>query len=79
MFAATVTSKGQVTIPKDVRDALHIRSGTELTFVIKPDGTVYIRPRTGSIWDIIGKLKATRHATIEDMNDAIARGAAGLP
>lgn len=79
MSTATVTSKGQVTIPKDVRDALHLKQGTRLTFVVQSDGSVVVRPATRSLRDMMGMLKATRHATVEDMNEAIARGAAGLP
>jgi len=79
MSTATVTSKGQVTIPKDVRDALHLKQGTRLTFLVRMDGTVLVRPATKSLRDVIGMLKATRHATVEDMNEAIARGSAGLP
>ena len=79
MSTATVTSKGQVTIPKDVRDALNLKRGTELSFVVQPDGSVLVRPKTRSLRDMMGMLKATRHATIEDMNDAIGRGWAGLP
>jgi AbrB family looped-hinge helix DNA binding protein len=79
MSTATVTSKGQVTIPKDVRDALNLRQGTEIVFAVQPDGTVLLRPKTKSLRDMGGMLKAKRHATIEDMNDAIARGWAGLP
>jgi AbrB family looped-hinge helix DNA binding protein len=77
MSTATVTSKGQVTIPKDVRDALHIRQGTEIDFVLQPDGNVLLRPKTRNLRDMIGILKTTRHATVEEMNEVIARGWAG--
>lgn len=42
---ATVTSKGQVTIPKQIRDALGLRVGTELEFVLEDDGTIRVRPK----------------------------------
>ncbi|WP_435185024.1 AbrB/MazE/SpoVT family DNA-binding domain-containing protein [Halobellus sp. EA9] len=42
---ATVTSKGQVTIPKRIRDALGIDSGTEVEFVLEDDGTLRLRPK----------------------------------
>ncbi|MFQ3318082.1 MAG: antitoxin PrlF [Natronomonas sp.] len=42
---ATVTSKGQVTIPKEIRDRLGIESGTEVEFEVQEDGSVTIRPK----------------------------------
>ena len=74
---ATVTSKGQVTIPKEVRDALHIKEGTQLSFEVGPNRTIVIRPRTRDLRDLIGILKTTKHVTIEEMNETIARGWAG--
>jgi antitoxin PrlF len=42
---ATVTSKGQVTIPKRIRDALDIEAGTEVEFVLQDDGSIRVRPK----------------------------------
>ena len=42
---ATVTSKGQVTIPKRIRDRLEIESGTRLAFVLEDDGSVRVYPK----------------------------------
>jgi len=42
---ATVTSKGQVTIPKRIRDALEIEAGTEVEFVLQDDGSIRVRPK----------------------------------
>lgn len=42
---ATVTSKGQVTIPKRIRDELDLNAGTELEFVLEEDGTIRVRPK----------------------------------
>ncbi|MGZ0745981.1 AbrB/MazE/SpoVT family DNA-binding domain-containing protein [Haloparvum sp. AD34] len=42
---ATVTSKGQVTIPKRIRDKLDLEAGTELEFVLEEDGTIRVRPK----------------------------------
>lgn len=77
MSTATVTSKGQVTIPKDVRDALNLKQGTRLLFVLQRDGTVLIRPQTIDLRDLIGILKTTKHVTVEEMNETIERGWAG--
>jgi len=43
---ATVTSKGQVTIPKEIRETLRIEAGTELEFVVEQDGELTVRPKT---------------------------------
>ncbi|APX96581.1 AbrB/MazE/SpoVT family DNA-binding domain-containing protein [Natronorubrum daqingense] len=42
---ATVTSKGQVTIPKRIRDKLELEEGTEIEFVLGDEGTLEIRPK----------------------------------
>ncbi|HNB05522.1 MAG TPA: AbrB/MazE/SpoVT family DNA-binding domain-containing protein [Thauera aminoaromatica] len=75
---ATLTSKGQVTIPKAVRDALHLRSGDRLDFILEADGTVRVLPITGSVKRLKGMLpKPPRPLTVEEMDEAIAKGAAG--
>lgn len=78
MIIATVTSKGQVTIPKEIRDALDIREGTQLQFEVDPNGAVLVtKRRKKHIREIFGMLKPKRHATVEEMNEAIERGWAG--
>jgi antitoxin PrlF len=42
-MATTVTSKGQVTIPKKVRDALHVGPGSEVEFEVNQSGEVVLR------------------------------------
>ena len=54
---ATLTSKGQTTIPKDVRDSLGIKPGDRLTFTVMPDSTVVLRAKTRSLADLAGKLR----------------------
>ena len=41
----TVTSKGQVTIPKRIRDKLGLSAGTEVEFILEADGTLRVRPK----------------------------------
>lgn len=75
---ATITSKGQITIPKEVRDALHLRAGDRLDFVVQADGTVRVLPITGSVKRLKGLLpKPPRPLTLDEMDAAIAKGAAG--
>lgn len=74
---ATLTSKGQVTIPKEVRDALHLRTGDRLDFVVQTDGTVRVLPITGSVKRLKSLLpKPSRPLTLDEMDAAIVRGAA---
>lgn len=42
---ATITSKGQVTIPKRIRDELGLTAGTEVEFIIEEDGTIRVQPK----------------------------------
>lgn len=51
MPVATLTSKGQITIPKKVRDALHLKSHDKVT-IIAEEGTAIIKPVRGNILDI---------------------------
>ena len=53
---ATVTSKGQTTIPKRIRDALQIQAGDRLTFTLLPDGVVLKRVNNRNIMDVAGNL-----------------------
>lgn len=43
---STVSSKGQVTVPKAMRDALGLRPGSEVVFDLSPDGAVLLRGKT---------------------------------
>ena len=53
---ATLTSKGQITIPKPMRDALHLRTGDRVEFVLEADGTVRLLPVTSSVTALKGML-----------------------
>lgn len=76
-FEATVTSQGQVTIPKEVRENLRLRGGQKVRFVLKEDGCVELAPKPHRIADLFGILgKPPRNATLEEMDDAVRRGAA---
>ncbi|SAL06546.1 AbrB family transcriptional regulator [Caballeronia arationis] len=68
MAESTVTSKGQTTVPVQVRAALHAEPGTRLEWHVTPDGDVIVRAKTRSILDLKGSVKTDLHVKIEDMN-----------
>lgn len=53
---ATLTSKGQTTIPKEIRDALSMKAGDRLTFTLMPDSTVVMRLKSKSVAELAGGL-----------------------
>lgn len=57
MSGATVTSKGQVTIPADARRAAGIEAQTRLSFTPMPDGTIVVRVKNRSLLELRGLLK----------------------
>jgi antitoxin PrlF len=61
--ASTLTSKGQTTIPKDIRDALGLKTSDEINYTLLTDGTVVMRVRTKSLRDLAGSWKAPKTAT----------------
>jgi antitoxin PrlF len=78
MAAATLTSKGQTTIPKEIRDLLGLAPGDKLDFVVESDGRVVLRPATLDVRTLRGLLqkKGRKAVSLEQMNRAIAQGAA---
>ena|ERR1035437_6072768 len=76
MPTATMTSKGQITIPIQVRKALGLDTGDKIDFVEMERGGFALMPRTGSIRDLEGCIPKLDHVvTIEEMNQAIIDGA----
>ena len=73
MSSAKLTSKGQITLPKDIRDRLHLRAGHRLEFIVEEDGSVRIVPRTRSVVDLKGSVPPPdKVLSLEDMDKAIA-------
>ena len=79
MAASTVTSKGQITIPKEIRDQVKLRVGQRVLFHVDPKGRVILTPQVRDVMSLKGMLyrKGRRAVTIEEMNEAIASGFAG--
>ena len=74
---ATVNIKGQVTVPKAIRDQLKIEQGTRLDFKLNDDGSICVRALKRSALSIVGLLKRQERAavTTEQMNQALADAA----
>ena len=53
---ATLTSKGQTTIPKQIRDNLGMKAGDRMTFTLMPDGLVLMRVKNKSVMALAGSL-----------------------
>ncbi|MGV1100878.1 AbrB/MazE/SpoVT family DNA-binding domain-containing protein [Thiovibrio sp. JS02] len=72
MATATVTSKGQVTIPKEIRDYLKLRAGGRLEFLVDSQGNVRIAPATGEARQLKGLISPAKKAvSLEEMQSAI--------
>ena len=76
MSAATITSKGQITIPKDIRALLDLHSGDKINFIVQESGEVRFLPATQDISTLKGVIsKPQKAVTAEEMKATIkARG-----
>ena len=54
---ATLTNKGQATIPKEIRDSLGMKPGDRMTFTLMPDATVIMRVKSRSVTELGGLLQ----------------------
>ncbi len=72
---STLTSKGQATIPKAIREHLRLKPGDRVKFFVHPDGSVVILPKL-PVSTLRGMVKSRRRSvTIEEMSAAAASGA----
>lgn len=73
MATATLTSKGQITIPVQVRTALGLETGDRVEFVEMEDGKFSMIAASKTVKDLKGLIRKPAHAvSIEDMNRAVA-------
>ena len=73
---SAITSKGQATIPKPVRQFLGLKAGDRIKFFLHPNGTVALLPKRPAS-HLRGVIKSARRSpSIEEMDEAIANGAA---
>ena len=75
MTAATITSKGQVTIPAKVRGDLHVGPGDRIEFVKVSDGRYEVIAATNDISKLKGMINTNLVISVDEMNDTISKRA----
>lgn len=77
MPSSTLTSKGQTTIPQEIRERLRLRPGDRIDFVAHDDGTITLHARNRHVTELAGLLyrPGQKPASIREMHDAVAEGA----
>jgi AbrB family looped-hinge helix DNA binding protein len=74
MPTATVTTKGQITIPKEVRDAMGIEAGDRVEFIAEEKGVYKVVAATKDVRHLKGLVpKPAKPVSVEEMNRAVAR------
>lgn len=75
MSVSHLTSKGQTTIPKRVREHLHLSPGDKIDFVIESDGRVVLKPATIDVGELEGILHrpGAPAVTLEEMGAAVRK------
>jgi AbrB family looped-hinge helix DNA binding protein len=72
MLSSTITTKGQITIPKDIRNILNIGKGDRVEFLVNANGLVTILPVTTDITALKGLVpKPEKYVSLDDMKNAI--------
>jgi antitoxin PrlF len=77
MPTGTLTSKGQITIPKQIRQRLHLEAGRRVEFNLDSKGNVILTPRNEDIRELKGIVRSRpkrRAVSVKEMNEAIAEG-----
>lgn len=75
-FVSIITQKGQVTIPKDIRDHWQLVAGDKIEFIYNEQDEIMIKPMTRKVSDVAGLLsqyKKAKPTGIEKMNQAITQ------
>ena len=76
MLFSTITSKGQTTIPNEIRKLLHLKSGDKIGFAIDSNGGVRIRAKNRPVSALKGMIKSSfdKPLSKQDIKDAVASG-----
>lgn len=74
MPKATITSKGQLTLPKEIRSRLGVAAGDQVEFAVADDGSITVVAARRSASQLYGMLAAasSEPVSVEDMDRAIA-------
>ena len=76
MPSATITSKGQITLPVEIRRALGVGPGDRVSFRTADDGRVVVEPETLDLLSLKGSVRSrVKGVSVEQMQEAIARAA----
>lgn len=78
-FVSTVSSKGQVTLPADVRRQLGVGSADKVAFVVTDTGTVEVRPARFILESVLGSLEALPNESVDldrEIEEAVEEGVA---
>ena len=74
VLVSTMTQKGQVTIPKDVRESLHLVTGDKVEFVLNDRNEIVIKPVNRKVMEVAGllsKYKRSEPISIEEMSQCV--------
>jgi AbrB family looped-hinge helix DNA binding protein len=80
MPTATLTSKAQLTLPKEIREHLGVEKGDRVEFRRDPSGRVWVEAATLDLTSLRGLFgPVERRRTQEELDEAVRRGASGEP
>lgn len=72
-FRTTMSTKGQITIPKEVRERIRAKGGDRFDVSVREDGVIELRPvRRGTLEDLLGLAASLRRGPVRVTDDAIA-------
>lgn len=75
MSVATLTTKGQITLPKKIRESLDLSTGDKIEFFIKKDSEVVLRPVVKKVDEVFGMLKKPKQkaVSVNEMNRVLSK------
>ena len=72
MSEAKLTSKGQITLPKEIRLKLGLKQGDRVRFIVEADGRVRLLPAKRDVSELMGILPSPkRRLSLEEMDEAV--------